>query len=90
MRHPAELTDTGPRAMVVCLELQRSMPAGDKLAAVLSSAQFVLQMYEMGVRKLFPEASDAEVRVRVAARHLPRDLVVRAYGWCPDDDAQSR
>jgi len=90
MRHPAEFTDTDPRALEVWLELQRSMPAGDKLAAVLGAAQFVLQMYEMGVRKLCPQASDAEVRVRVAARHLPRDLVVRAYGWYPEDDAQSR
>jgi hypothetical protein len=90
MRHPEEFTDTDPRAMEVWLELQRSMPAGDKLAAVLNAAQFVLQMYEMGVRKLYPQASDAEVRVRVAARHLPRNLVVRAYGWYPEDDVQSR
>jgi len=76
--------------MEVWLDLQRNMPAGDKLGVVLSAAQFVLQMYEMGVRKRYPQASDAEVRVRVAARHLPRDLVVRAYGWYPEDDAQSR
>ena len=90
MAHPQEFTDTDPRALEVWLDLQRSMPAGDKLGAVLGATQFVLQMYEMGVRKLYPQASDSEVRVRVAARHLPRDLVVRAYGWYPEDDAQSR
>jgi hypothetical protein len=85
MRHPEEFTDTDPRAMKVWLDLQRAMSGGDKLGAVLSASQTVLQMYEMGIRRLYPDASDEEVLVRVAARHLPADLVFRAYGWCPDD-----
>jgi len=85
-KHPPEFTDTDPRAMEVWLDLLRKMTPGEKIAAVLNSAQFVLQMYEMGVRRLHPTASDAEVRARVAARHLPRDLVIRAYGWDPEAD----
>jgi hypothetical protein len=72
MTHTEEFTDTDPRAMEVWRDLQRRMPAGEKLAVVLNSAQFVLQLYEMGVRRLYPEASDHEVLLRVAARHLPR------------------
>ena len=58
------------------------------LGVVLSSAQFVLQLYEMGVRRMYPEASDREVLLRVAARHLPRELMIRAYGWDPENDVQ--
>jgi hypothetical protein len=86
MTHPEEFTDTDPRAMEVWLELLRQMPAGEKLAVVLSGAQFVLQFYEMGVRRMHPQASDQEVLLRVAARHLPRELMIRAYGWDPEND----
>ena len=84
--HPEEFTDTDPRAMEVWLELMRGMPAGEKLAVALNGAQFVLQLYEMGVRRMYPEASDHEVLLRVAARHLPRELMIRAYGWDPEND----
>jgi hypothetical protein len=86
MTHTEEFTDTDPRAMEVWLELLRQMPAGEKLAVVLSGAQFVLQLYEMGVRRMHPQASDQEVLLRVAARHLPRELMIRAYGWDPEND----
>jgi hypothetical protein len=86
MTHPEEFTDTDPRAMEFWLELLRQMPAGEKLAVVLSGAQFVLQLYEMGVRRMHPQASDQEVLLRVAARHLPRELMIRAYGWDPEND----
>jgi hypothetical protein len=86
MTHPEEFTDTDPRAMEVWLELMRRMPAGEKLAVALSGAEFVLQLYEMGVRRMHPEASDHEVLLRVAARHLPRELMIRAYGWDPEND----
>ena len=90
MIHPPDYTDTDPRAMQVWLDLQVSMPLGEKLAATLSASQFVLQMYEMGVRQQYPDADDREVRRRVAARHLSRDLVIRAYGWDPGEHGDNR
>jgi hypothetical protein len=88
--HPWEYTDTDPRAMEVWIRLQREMPPGEKLAAVLGGAQFALQLIEAGVRRRYPAADDREVLVRVAARHLPPDLVRRAYGWAPEANGQSR
>ena len=70
--------------MEVWLDLMRRMPPGEKIAAVFRASQFVLQAYEMGVRRLYPDADDEEVRVRVAARHLPRELVIRVYGRDPE------
>jgi hypothetical protein len=86
--HPEEFRDTDPRAMEVWLEVQRNMPAGEKLAAVLNASLMVLQMYEMGVRRLHPDADDREVLLRVAARHLPRELVIAAYGWDPGEHGE--
>ena len=85
--YPPEFADTDPKAMEVWLSLQRRMPPGDKLASVLDASAFVLSMYEAGVRLQRPNASDREVLLRVAARHLNRDLMIRAYGWDPEGDA---
>ena len=86
--HPPEYTDTDPKAMDVWLDIQRRMTPGDKIAAALGATQLVFQAYEMGVRRLHPRAGDHEVLLRVAARHLPRDLMIRAYGWDPMSDVQ--
>lgn len=88
MRHPEEYTDTDPHIMEVWRDIQRRMTPGEKLAAVLGAAQLVLRTYEMGVRRLYPEASEEEVTWRVAARHLPRELVMQAYGWDPDNETR--
>jgi hypothetical protein len=74
--------------MAVWVDLLRKMTPGQKIEAVLSSSQFVLQAYEMGVRRLYPNAGDREILLRVAARHLSRDLMIRAYGWDPASDGK--
>lgn len=76
--------------MEVWLDLQRRMKPGDKIAAVLAASQLVLQLYEAGVRLQYPNADDREVLMRTAARHLSRDLMIRAYGWDPQLHEDSR
>ncbi|HXP83522.1 MAG TPA: hypothetical protein VN841_02310 [Bryobacteraceae bacterium] len=89
-RHPEEFQDTEPHALEVWLELLRSKTPGERIAATLGLTSFALQMSEMGVRRMHPEASDREVFLRVAARHLPRDLMIRAYKWDPEVDGVPR
>ena len=89
MEHPKPYFDTDPHAMEVWLDLQRKMPAGDKISVVLAASRFVLQMYEAGVRRLYPTASEREVFLRTAARHLSRDLMIQVYGFDPDQYADS-
>jgi hypothetical protein len=84
------VTDTDPRVTEVLLERLRAMEPGEKLAATLGASQLVLQMYEMGVRRSHPAADDREVLLRVAARHLSRDLMIRAYGWDPETHGDGR
>lgn len=70
--------------MEVWLDLLRRMTPGDKIAAVFSLNQLVLHVAESGERLAHPEASDREIFLRAASRHLSRDLMIRAYGWDPE------
>jgi hypothetical protein len=37
-----------------------------------------------GLRLRYPEDSDDELRLREAAQRIGRDLMIRAYGWDPE------
>jgi len=87
VEHSKEFADTDPRAMEVWLDLLRSKTPGERLSSALELSGFALALSEAGVRSLHPLASDREVLLRRAARHLPRDLMIRAYGWDPEIDA---
>jgi hypothetical protein len=84
MDHPQPYSDTDPRAMEVWLDLLRKKPPADKIATALAFSDFVFHMSEMGVRIQYPQATEREVFLRAAARHLSRDLMIRAYGWDPE------
>jgi hypothetical protein len=87
MEHPLPYTDTDPRAMEVWLDLLRKMPPGKKIESVFELSRMAVQFSEAGVRMAYPEADDREVFLRTAARRLSRDLMIRAYGWDPQTNA---
>jgi hypothetical protein len=84
-RHSEPYADTDPRVMEVWLDRLRRMPPGEKLSTVFSLNKMAWNMAEMGVRLAHPQASDREIFLRVAARRLSRDLMIRMYGWDPGD-----
>jgi len=90
MTHPDEFTDTDPRTLEVWLDLLRQKTPGERLATSLALADLALKMTETGVRALHPHAPDREVFLRTAARHLPRELMIRAYGWDPELHGDAR
>lgn len=59
------------------------MPVARKVAAVFESSALLLRLAEAGVRQLYPEAEEREVFLRMAARRLDRETMIRAYGWDP-------
>lgn len=83
-RHPAEFSDTDPRAMEVWLGLLRGKTPGERIAMAFDLTDFAIRMAESGVRSRYPEASEREIFLRAAALRLPRDLMIRAYGWDPE------
>jgi hypothetical protein len=82
-RHPEEFRDTDPQALEVWLELHRNMPRGAKFAVVFKLTNVVRETWAAEARAAHPDAGEDEVRMFVTARHLPRDLMIRAYGWDP-------
>jgi hypothetical protein len=80
-------SDTDPAALEVFIELQRKMEPWQKLAMVFGSIRMTSALTEALIRQEHPEASDREVFLRVAARHLDRDLMIKAYGWDPEAHA---
>lgn len=85
MRHPPGLSDTDPRAVEVWMEVLRSKTPGERIEIAFQLTELALQMAESGVRSRHPGASEREIFLRCAALRLPRDLMIRAYGWDPEE-----
>ena len=66
------------------VEIWRAMSPGEKYQIVLDLNRDVERMAEVGVRQRYPEASDREVFLRLAALRNGRDLSIAAYGWDPE------
>ncbi len=84
MEFESDYADTDPRVLEVMYDLQRRMPLQDKATLALQMSAMLIRLAEAGVRADYPEATEEEVLVRVAARHLDSETVRRVYGWCPD------
>ena len=53
-------------------------------AEVFTGLTLAVQELAMaGLREQFPDASDDELRLRLAARRLGNDVVRRVWGWTP-------
>lgn len=78
--------DTDPEAERVLIELTRRAPVWKRIAqaSALTAACRALALADL--RRHYPRASEDELRRRLAARTLPRDVVVRAYGWDPEQE----
>ena len=84
MRHPEQFADTDPRAMEVWLGLLRRKTPGERIAIAFELSDFAVCVSESGARARYPEASEREIFLRSASLRLPRDLMIRAYGWDPE------
>jgi hypothetical protein len=83
-RHPNEFTDTGPRAMEVWVGLLRAKTPGERIVMAFELSDFAVRMADSGVRSRYPGASEREIFLRSASLRLSRDLMIRAYGWDPE------
>lgn len=76
-------TDTSDEVSAMLVQRWRSMSVVEKFQAVAAANRDCALLAEAGVRHRYPEANEEEVRLRVAALHLGRDLSVAVYGWDP-------
>jgi hypothetical protein len=72
------------KAERVQFELLRKMTPAEKLECVRGLTFAVQQLAFAGLREQYPDASDDELWLRLAARRLGPDLVKKIYGWEAD------
>jgi hypothetical protein len=77
--------DTDPQAFEVFLQLHREMTPGQRIAKVFELIAFQESLQQSSVRSMYPNAGEREVFLRVAARRLDRETMIRVYGWNPDE-----
>ena len=76
--------DTDPKALEVFIELHRRMTPGERTAKIFELAAFQENLQRSSVRSSYPDADEREVFLRVAARRLDREIMIKVYGWDPD------
>ena len=75
--------DTSPEALAVFYEIQRRRAPEQKLADAFDLSEGIFELAKAGIRTRHPDANEREVFLRAAATRLPRDVMIRAYGWDP-------
>ena len=66
------------------VDLYRGMSEEQKLAKVFSLNAMVDRLALSDIRTKYPDASEHELRIRLAARKYDRQLMIDAFGWDPE------
>jgi hypothetical protein len=78
-------TDTAPEVEAILLEGYRRMSPAEKLARVLDLNRAVEDLARARLRKQYgPDLSEREERLRLAALHLDREMMIRVFDWDPE------
>jgi hypothetical protein len=83
MEMPKWYEDTSPEALEHFLELHRQMTPSQRGTRVFELNEMHEGIQRAGVRAMYPTASEEEVFLRVAARKLDRETMIKVYGWDP-------
>jgi hypothetical protein len=78
--------DTSPDAQRMHFQLMRRLPGWKRLTLAFELTQATRELVLADIRHRFAEASDEEIRRRFIARVLPREDVIRAYGFDPKQE----
>lgn len=85
------LDGTAPGANDTTLDVERLMvehwrsaTPTQKLERMLSIGRSVNELTRAYLRQQYPHATPREIELRLVARNLDRDLMIKAFGWDPD------
>lgn len=84
-RYVTQSPDTSEAVDRLLMERYRKMTPSDKLRMVTELNQTVEAMALAGLRQRYPDAPERELRLRLAAIRYGRELVIKAFGWDPDE-----
>jgi len=77
--------DTSERADEVQFEILRRMTVQQRAEVFTQMTLAVQELAMAGLRRQYPNATDDELRLRMAARRLGNDVVRKIWGWVPDE-----
>jgi hypothetical protein len=77
-------SDTDPAAERVLLEAIRRAPIWKRLALMSELVETTRALALADLRGRYPDASEEELRRRLALRTLTPEEIRAAYGWDPD------
>ena len=83
MRQRTGLSDTDSETERVMIELARAMPSWKKIEQIFATIEAARSMSLAGLRSRYPNASEAELKKRLAALVFDRQTMIEVYGWDP-------
>ena len=83
MKQRTGLSDTDPETERVMIELARATPDWKKIEQIFSTIEAARSMSMAGLRKRYPNASEEELKKRLAALVFDRETMMEVYGWDP-------
>jgi hypothetical protein len=76
--------DTPAEVEQVLVEGYRRMSPAEKLGRVAALNRALIQLARARLRRQYgPDLTERELRLRVAALHLPREIMVEVFDWDP-------
>jgi hypothetical protein len=84
MKKRSVILDTDPEVERMMIELARATPVWKKFEQVSDMGEACRQMAMIGLKERYPQASDEELRLRLAALTLDRETMIKVYGWDPE------
>jgi hypothetical protein len=77
-------TDTSPEVEEMLLERLRRMSPRDKVAMIADLTETVRQLALARIRRQYGNTlTERDQRLRLAALHLDREILIAAFGWDP-------
>ncbi|MFH1263589.1 MAG: hypothetical protein V1495_09150 [Pseudomonadota bacterium] len=75
--------DTDPETNRILFDLYRKMTPQQKAEKIVALWHTAQSLGEAGIRSRHPGISERELKLRVASRRIPRELMIEAFGWDP-------
>lgn len=75
--------DVHPDVEAIVIRGWRLMSPAEKVAQVRHLTRTARRFALAGIRERHPEATEAEVRLRLASFWLDRETMIRLFGWDP-------
>jgi hypothetical protein len=83
-RKRATVLDTDPETERLLIELSRDRPIWKQFRQVGALNRMTRAFAMAGIRQRYPEATEGEVRRRLAAVLFDRETVIKVFGWDPE------